>query len=59
MNYSELFLILQWEYNYYAATGIVQQLDSGPNIQENLCWWSDIYVVLEIPACIKDNFMTN
>lgn len=34
MNYSQLFLILQWESNYYAATGIVQQVDSGPNIQE-------------------------
>lgn len=36
----------------------MQQLDSGPDIQEK-CWWSDIYVVLEIPDYIKDNFMTN
>lgn len=59
MNYSELFLILQWESDYYAATDIMQQLDSGPDIQEKLCWWSDIYVVLEIPAHVKDNLMSN
>lgn len=37
----------------------MQQLDSGPDIQEKLCWWSDIYVVLEIPAHVKDNLMSN
>lgn len=59
MNYCELFLILQWESHYYAATCIIQQLDSGPDTQEKLCWRSDIYVVLEILAYIKDRFMNN